>query len=176
MDNTSFFPVSFGKFQRENYASTCPHYRSKIVGVFSRPLSKTSSLTTNIFWWYMHFFYGGLCCPIVGSWALVVPYLCFRFHIFDKPILEKYVYKVERQPCDAPPHSLKDKKCKNGSIEDMSLKVKTTEKRIEVCSLTHNTSRVKGCDGAPRLGLGRVTSWSIIHTNLHKPNNKLVNV
>jgi len=30
------------------------------------------------------------------SWALVVPCLCFKFHIFDKPILEKYVSQVER--------------------------------------------------------------------------------
>jgi len=25
------------------------------------------------------------------SWTLVVSYLCFSFHIFDKPIFEKYV-------------------------------------------------------------------------------------
>jgi hypothetical protein len=24
----------------------------------------------------------------LGSWALVVPYLCFKFHIFDRFILE----------------------------------------------------------------------------------------
>jgi hypothetical protein len=28
----------------------------------------------------------------------VVPYLCFRFHIFDKPILEEYVSQVEGGP------------------------------------------------------------------------------
>jgi hypothetical protein len=34
------------------------------------------------------------CAPstFLRSWALVAPYLCFRFCIFDKPILEKYVY------------------------------------------------------------------------------------
>jgi hypothetical protein len=33
------------------------------------------------------------CAPFasLGNWALVAPYLCFRFHIFDKPILEEYV-------------------------------------------------------------------------------------
>jgi hypothetical protein len=32
----------------------------------------------------------------------------------------------------------------------------------------------KGHAGALRWGLTQVTSESIIHTNLHKPNNKLV--
>jgi hypothetical protein len=48
------------------------------------------------------------------------------------------------------------------------------EERIEVRSLTHNISRVKGRVRAPRCGLGGMTSESIIHTNLHKPNNKLI--
>jgi hypothetical protein len=26
------------------------------------------------------------------SWVLVVLYLCIRFHIFDKPILEEYIF------------------------------------------------------------------------------------
>jgi len=47
--------------------------------------------------------------------------------------------------------------------------------RSWVCSLTCNTSRVEGHDGTSRWGLGKVTSKSIIHMNLHKPNNKLVN-
>ncbi len=68
---------------------------------------------------------------------------------------------------DALPHSLKD--------SNVSLKVKRTEKeRIEICSLIRNTSRVEGHVGAPRCGLGRMTSESIIHANLHKPNNKFV--
>jgi hypothetical protein len=54
-------------------------------------------------------------------------------------------------------------------------KVKTMkEKGIGVYSLTRNTLRVKGHVGAPRWGLRRMISESIIHTNLHKPN-KLVN-
>jgi len=45
-----------------------------------------------------------------------------------------------------------------------------------VHSLARNTSGVGRCVGASGWGLGRSTSKLIIHTNLHKPNNKLVNV
>jgi len=48
------------------------------------------------------------------------------------------------------------------------------EKRVGVRSLAHSTSGVEGRAGTPGWGLGQVTSRSIIHTNLHKPNNKLV--
>ncbi len=41
-------------------------------------------------------------------------------------------------------------------------------------SLVHNTLRVEGRVGASGWGPGQVTSGSIIHTNIHKPNNKLV--
>jgi hypothetical protein len=34
---------------------------------------------------------------------------------------------------------------------------------------------VEGCVAALGWGLGWVTSESIIHTDLHKPNNKLIN-
>jgi hypothetical protein len=47
-------------------------------------------------------------------------------------------------------------------------------KGVGVRSLVHNISRVQGRVGASRWGLGRLTSNSIIHTNLHKLNNKLV--
>ncbi len=68
---------------------------------------------------------------------------------------------------DAPPHSLK--------YSNVNSKMKIMEEeRIEVRSLTHNISRVKGRVRAPRCGLGGMTSESIIHTNLHKPNNKLI--
>jgi hypothetical protein len=70
-------------------------------------------------------------------------------------------------PIDAPPHSLKD--------SNVSLKVKITEKKgVGVCSLTHSTSGVTRCARAVGWGLRRVTNKSIIHTDLHKPNNKLV--
>jgi hypothetical protein len=42
-------------------------------------------------------------------------------------------------------------------------------------SLIYNTSRVEGRVGTPGWGLGRTTNGSIIHTDLHKPNNKLGN-
>jgi hypothetical protein len=62
MDNTSFFflLISFDGFQKESYADMWGHYGSKIVEVFSKPLSEASSLTINILWWYRPSFYGGL--------------------------------------------------------------------------------------------------------------------
>jgi hypothetical protein len=69
--------------------------------------------------------------------------------------------------CNAPPSSLMD--------STVSPKVKTSERKgIGARSL----ARISGVEGrvrAPRWGLGRLTSKSIIQTNLHKPNNKLVN-
>jgi hypothetical protein len=67
---------------------------------------------------------------------------------------------------DAPPHSLKD--------SNVSPKMKGVEEVVGVCSLACSTSGVKGCAGILGWGLRRVTSRSIIHTNLHKPSNKLV--
>ncbi len=31
----------------------------------------------------------------LGSWVLVVLYLCYRFHIFNIFVLEEYVFQVE---------------------------------------------------------------------------------
>jgi hypothetical protein len=47
---------------------------------------------------------------------------------------------------------------------------------IGVHSLIRSTLKVEGGDETPRWGLGRMTSWSIIHMDLHKLNNKLVSV
>ncbi len=98
IDNTSslFLPIFFGKFQQEIYASMWGHYESKIVGEFSRPFSEALGLTIDILWWYTPYFYGRVC-PIysIGSWALVASYLCFRFRIFDRLVLEEYVFHVE---------------------------------------------------------------------------------
>jgi hypothetical protein len=70
---------------------------------------------------------------------------------------------------DTPPSSLMD--------STMSPKLKTTEgERVGACSLARNTSGVEGRVGAPGWGLGRLISKSITHTDLHKPNNKLVSV
>jgi hypothetical protein len=46
--------------------------------------------------------------------------------------------------------------------------------RSWVRSLAHSISGVEGRAGALGWGLKRMTSGSIIHTNLHKRNNKLV--
>ncbi len=57
----------------------------------------------------------------------------------------------------------------------MSPKVKTLKgEGVGACSLTRNTLGVKGRVGAPRSKLGRLTRKSITHTDMHKPNNKLV--
>jgi hypothetical protein len=54
-------------------------------------------------------------------------------------------------------------------------KVKTTEgEGIGARSLARSTSRVEARVGAPRWGLRKLTSNLITHTDLHKPNNKLV--
>jgi hypothetical protein len=34
----------------------------------------------------------------LGNWALVAPYLCSNFRIFNKPILEEYVFHIEGAP------------------------------------------------------------------------------
>ncbi len=67
---------------------------------------------------------------------------------------------------DAPPSFLMDL--------TTSPKVKTMEEGVEVHCLVRNTLRVEGHVGALGLGLRRLTSNSITHTDLHKPNNKLV--
>ncbi len=40
------------------------------------------------------------CAPSIFlmNWALVAPYLCSRFRIFDKLVLEEYVFQVEGGP------------------------------------------------------------------------------
>jgi hypothetical protein len=68
---------------------------------------------------------------------------------------------------DAPPNSLMD--------STTSPKVKIVEgEGVGACSLAHNTLWGEGRVGTPGWGLGRLTSNSITHTHLHKPNNKLI--
>jgi hypothetical protein len=56
-------------------------------------------------------------------------------------------------------------------------KNKTIEQEgVGVCSLVCSTSEVEKHAGVLRWILGQVTSSSIIHMNLHKPNNKLVSM
>ncbi len=58
----------------------------------------------------------------------------------------------------------------------VSSKVKTIKReKVGALSLTHNTSEVEGCVGALGWGIGRLTSNLVIHTDMHKPNNKLFN-
>jgi hypothetical protein len=49
-------------------------------------------------------------------------------------------------------------------------------KGVEVRSLVSSISKVKGRARASGWGLRILTRNSIIHTDLHKPNNKLVSV
>ncbi len=102
IDNTSLFflHVSFGRFRQESYANMWGHYGSRIVGVFSRTFNDALGLTIDILWWYKLFFSMEECSPFAfpRSWALVAPYLCSRFRIFNKPILEEYVSQVEGGP------------------------------------------------------------------------------
>ncbi len=46
---------------------------------------------------------------------------------------------------------------------------------VGVHSVVRNILNAEGCAGALGWGLNWVTSESIIHTNMHKPNNNLVN-
>jgi hypothetical protein len=58
-----------------------------------------------------------------------------------------------------------------------SPKMKTLEgEGVGMHSLAHSTLVVEGCARTLGCGPGRLTSKSITHTYLYKPNNKLVNV
>jgi hypothetical protein len=68
---------------------------------------------------------------------------------------------------DAPLDSLMD--------STMNPKVRITKgEGVGARSLIRSILGVEGCVKAPGWRLGRVTSKSIIHMDLHKPNNKLV--
>ncbi len=57
----------------------------------------------------------------------------------------------------------------------MSPKVKIMEgEKVGVHSLACNILGVEGCAGVPKWGLGKLTSKSIIHMELHKSINKFV--
>jgi hypothetical protein len=60
------------------------------------------------------------------------------------------------------------------SIANPNMKI--MEEGVGAHSLVCRTSGVKRCAKAPKSGLGRLTSKLIIHTNIHKPNNKLFSV
>jgi hypothetical protein len=100
--------------------------------------------------------------------------LTFLVHV-SKFKFKKKIYSLDfgdryasRNFDDAPPDSRMD--------STVSPKVKTTKgEGFEMHSLAHNTLGVKGRAGALGWGLRRMTSKSITHTDLQKPNNKLVN-
>jgi hypothetical protein len=98
-NSSLFFIASFGKFQQKNFISMWKHYEFWVMGIYSGPLDGASSPTP--------IFFGGTSllsmedCALfafLGSWALVGLYLCSKFHIFDKPILEEYIFQVEGGP------------------------------------------------------------------------------
>jgi hypothetical protein len=69
---------------------------------------------------------------------------------------------------DAPPHSLKD--------SNVNPKMETIEEEgVGIHSLIRSISTVQRRAKASRWGLGHMINGSIIHTDLHSPNNKLVN-
>jgi hypothetical protein len=53
--------------------------------------------------------------------------------------------------------------------------VKTMKKIVGVCSLIHNTSRVKGVCWSSRMGSKTSYKWVNYSHKPNKPNNKLVN-
>ncbi len=68
---------------------------------------------------------------------------------------------------DAPPNSLIDSTAR--------LNVKTSKRQgVGARCLARSTLGVEGRAGVLGWGLGRATSNSITHMDLHKPNNKLV--
>ncbi len=98
-NSSLFFLASFGEFQQKNFISMWKHYEFWVMGIYSRPLDGTSSPTP--------IFFGGISLlsmedyalsTFLGSWALVVLYLCSMFRIFDRPILKEYIFQVEGGP------------------------------------------------------------------------------
>ncbi len=101
MNNTSFsfLHVFFGGYWQENYACMCGHYGSRIMGIFSRPLTRHHAQLL-ISFSGIRLLFTEDCAPstFIGNWALVAPYLCTRFIIFDRPILEDYVFQIKGGP------------------------------------------------------------------------------
>jgi len=93
----------------------------------------------------------------------------FIFSLIIKVILKNDVRTIFKgNPPDAPPSSLMN------SIVNPKVK-KMKGEGVGAHSLIRSISGVEGRAGASERGLKRLTSNSIIHTDLHKPNNKLIN-
>jgi hypothetical protein len=105
-------------------------------------------------------------------------YLLYNKWIINNNKILKSFVKLNihgtKSPCllishDVFSSSLIDSKCKS--------KVKTVEKyAVGARSLVRSTSGVEGHARVPGWGLGRLTSNSITHMDLHESNNKLVSV
>jgi len=71
----------------------------RVRGVYSKPFYEVLGLIIDIFCGIGLLFVEDCALSIFfKSWVLVASYLCSRFHIFDKPILEEYVSQVEGGP------------------------------------------------------------------------------
>ncbi len=97
---------------------------------------------------------------------LQVPFIMVAYY---HKILNSQVKERNNIACisDTPPNSLKDTNTNPKMIT-------TEEEGIGVCSLICSTSKVRGVAWAFKWRLKWMTSMSIIHMDLHKPNNKLV--
>ncbi len=67
------------------------------------------------------------------NWVLMAPYLCSRFHIFNRPILEEYVSQVKRGP-----HRLQS--CLHAMQNGLPLTVKEMHPSFESLVLTNAPS------------------------------------
>jgi len=79
--------------------------------------------------------------------------------------MSHYKLNGEVSNINAPSNSLKN--------SNVSPKVKTKKKKVEVCSLTRNISRVRGACWSFRMG-SRTSDEVINYSHKPKPNNKLV--
>jgi hypothetical protein len=73
------------------------HYGSRVIGVYLGLLDGALGPTIDLLWWYRLLSMED-CAPstFLRSLGLVALYLCSKFHIFDRPILEEYVFQVEK--------------------------------------------------------------------------------
>jgi len=73
------------------------HYGSKVMGVYSGPFSGVLGLIINFLWWYKLFIYGKWCivCFSMELGFNGFIYVLQVFLIFNKPVLEEYVYQFE---------------------------------------------------------------------------------
>ncbi len=92
---------------------------------------------------------------------------CRHYLLSNKLVF--YVDHMELIYFDAPPNSLMDST--TGPKGESNRRIMSWG---TLPSLQH--FGVERCVRAPKWGLGRLTRNSITHTNLHKPNNKLVSV